>query len=222
MIVRSHAPIIVVGAGHVSAEDMGFIAALGHPVVAADGGALRCLEAGLMPEAVIGDLDSLASAAAVLPPDRLHRIAEQETTDLDKCLRSVEAPLVLVFGVTAPRLDHLLAVCTTLVQRAEVRAVVVGEVDLLFHAPPRLALDLASGSRLSLFPMAPLTGRSDGLRWPIDGLAFSPSGRIGTSNEVTGPVRLAFDAPGMIVITPREALEPVSAALAGSWPAPAG
>ena len=60
-----------------------------------------------------------------------------------------------------------------------------------------------------------MTGRSQGLRWPIDGLDFAPSGRIGTSNEVTGPVVLVFDGPGMLVITPREALEQVSAALAG-------
>jgi thiamine pyrophosphokinase len=207
--------MIVVGAGDVSAEDLALIRALGHPVVAADGGALRCLDAGIMPDAVIGDLDSIGEALAGIPRDRLHRVAEQETTDFDKCLRSIAAPLVLAFGVTGPRIDHTLAVCTTLVQRAEVRAVAVGEVDLIFHAPPRLALDLDAGSRLSLFPMAEVTGRSEGLRWPIDGLSFAPSGRIGTSNEVTGPVRLAFDGPGMIVITPRAALERVSAALGG-------
>jgi thiamine pyrophosphokinase len=215
MIVRSRNPIVVVGAGHVSAEDLALVRALGHPVVAADGGALACVAAGILPEAVIGDLDSLGELAAAIPVERLHRVAEQETTDFDKCLRSIAAPLVLAFGVTGPRLDHTLAVCTTLVQRAEVRAVVVGEADLLFHAPARVALDLPPGSRLSLFPMAEVTGRSEGLRWPIDGIGFAPAGRIGTSNEVTGPVRLAFDGPGMIVITPRAALERVSAALCG-------
>jgi thiamine pyrophosphokinase len=215
MIVRSHTPIVVIGAGHVSAEDLALVKALGHPVVAADGGALRCLEAGILPDAVIGDLDSLGAAVSGIPPGRLHRIDEQETTDFDKCLRSVEAPLVLALGVTGPRIDHTLAVCTTLVQRAEVRTIVVGEADLLFHAPSQLALDLPAGLRFSLFPMAPVTGRSRGLRWPIDGIVLSPSGRIGTSNIVTGPVRLEFDNPGMIVITPREVLEQVSAALAG-------
>ena len=91
----------------------------------------------------------------------------------------------------------------------------MGEADLLFHAPPRLALDLPQGGRLSLFPMATVTGQSEGLRWPIGGIVFSPAGRIGTSNEVTGPVQLAFDGPGMIVITPREALDRVSVALSG-------
>ena len=215
MIVRSETPIIVVGAGDVSAEDMAFLRAAGHPVVAADGGAIRCLDAGLLPDAVIGDLDSLGSAAALIPPGRLHRVAEQETTDFDKCLRHVAAPLVLAFGVAGPRLDHTLAVCTTLVAQAARRTIVVGAADLLFHAPPRLRLDLPRGLRLSLFPMAPVKGRSTGLRWPIDGLDFAPAGRIGTSNEVTGPVDLSFDGPGMLVITPREALAQVTAALSG-------
>ena len=207
--------MIIVGAGDVSAEDLAFLRDHGPPVVAADGGAAVCLRAGIVPDAVIGDLDSLGEIASAIPAGRLHRVAEQDSTDFDKCLRHVAAPLVFALGVTGPRLDHTLAVCTTLVQRAEVRAIVLGESDLLFHAPPRLALDLPLGSRLSLFPMAPVTGRSTGLRWPIDGIGFSPAGRIGTSNEVSGPVRLDFDGPGMIVITPREALEQVSAALRG-------
>jgi thiamine pyrophosphokinase len=215
MIVRSSSTIIVVGAGHVSAQDLAFLRSSGHPVVAADGGAIACLGAGIVPDAVIGDLDSLGDVAAQVPPTRLHRVTEQDTTDFDKCLRHVAAPLVLAFGVTGPRIDHLLAVCSTLVARADMRVVVLGEADLLFHAPPRLSLELPLGSRLSLFPMAPVTGRSSGLRWPIDGIGFAPAGRIGTSNEVTGPVLLDFDAPGMLVITPREALAQVSAALTG-------
>jgi thiamine pyrophosphokinase len=215
VIVQSSRPIIVVGAGDVSAEDLDYIVRSRHPVVAADGGARRCLDAGVLPEAVIGDLDSLADVAARIPAARIHRIDEQETTDFDKCLRSVAAPLVLAFGVAGPRLDHTLAVCTTLVHRADRRVIVVGAADLIFHAPPRLALDLPPGTRLSLFPMARVSGRSEGLRWPIAGLVFEPWGRIGTSNEVTGPVLIERDGPGLLVITPREVLAQVSRALSG-------
>ncbi len=61
--------------------------------------------------------------------------------------------------------------------------------------------------------MAPVTGQSEGLRWPIDGLAFAPNGRVGTSNAVTGPVALRFDGDGMLVILPRTALPQVIKAL---------
>jgi thiamine pyrophosphokinase len=62
--------------------------------------------------------------------------------------------------------------------------------------------------------MGPVTGRvGEGLRWPVEGLAMAPHGRIGTSNVATGPIRLAFDAPCMLVILPGDLLEPVAAAL---------
>lgn len=216
MIVHSHDPIVLVGAGDVSAGDVDLVRVYGSKVVAADGGAVHCLEAGITPDAVFGDLDSLPEAVRrALPTDRLHRIDEQETTDFDKCLRSIEAPLVLAVGFAAPRLDHTLAVFNALVRRADTPVIVVGAADLVFHAPPRLSLDLPEGSRLSLFPFAPVIGRSEGLLWPIESLAFSPAGLIGTSNVVNGPVHMQMDGPGMLVITPREALAPVMRALRG-------
>ena len=49
------------------------------------------------------------------------------------------------------------------------------------------------------------TGRSQGLRWPIDHIRFTPEGRIGTSNQATGPVQLSLEGP-MMVMLPRECL----------------
>jgi thiamine pyrophosphokinase len=147
--------------------------------------------------------------------ERLYRIAEQDSTDFDKCLRSIRAPLILGVGFTGARIDHELAACSALVAPGHPPCILIGPVDICFAAPPELSLDLAPGTRLSLFPLAVLRGRSTGLRWPIDAVPFAPSGPIGTSNEVTGPVRLAFDAPGMLVILPVAALAATMTALAG-------
>jgi thiamine pyrophosphokinase len=169
----------------------------------------------IVPDAVIGDLDSLdPDSLARLPADRLHRIAEQDSTDFDKALRHIDAPLVLAVGFTGARLDHELAVYNALVRLADRRAIVVGEHDICFHAPPALCLDLPLGTRVSLFPMASVTGRSTGLRWPIEGLRFAPDGRVGTSNIVSAaPVTLAMDAPGTLVILPRAMLRAAIRAL---------
>ncbi len=216
IIVRSDGPISMVGAGNVSADDLEIVAEYGTRVVAADGGARVLLAAGVLPDAVIGDLDSADSQVlAGISSDRIHRIDEQDSTDFDKCLRSVEAPLIVCVGFAGPRLDHTLAAFNALVRHDDRPAIVVGARDLVFHAPADLRLDLPAGMRLSLFPMGPVSGRSRGLRWPIDGIDFAPASRIGTSNEVTGPVRLSFDRPGMLVITPREALAAVARALIG-------
>lgn len=193
-----------------------------NAVVAADSGADVLHAAGVMPDAVIGDLDSVAAATlAALPEDIVHHIAEQDSTDFDKCLRNLETPLVIGLGFLGARVDHDLAALTVLARRAEQRCVLVGAEDLMLLCPPELALDLPAGCRVSLFPLGAVTGRSEGLRWPIDGLEFAPALRGGTSNEATGRVHLWMDAPRMLLILPRSAWGPVQAALAAqsaSWP----
>lgn len=187
-------------------------------LVAADGGATFAVSMGHIPEAVVGDMDSLPDeVAAAIPADRIHAIAEQDSTDFDKALRSISAPLVLGVGFLGGRVDHQLANLNVLVRRAETACILLGRRDVIFAAPRRLRLDLQGGSRVSLFPMSPVQGRSKGLQWPIDGLEMAPGARIGTSNRVceghSGPVDMKFDGPGMLVILPRAALRQAISAL---------
>lgn len=214
-IVETGEGVTVVGGGHVGARQLALALALAPVLVAADGGADRAVALGHLPVAVIGDLDSLgAKARAALPVSAIHRIAEQETTDFEKCLRHIAAPFVLGLGLAGPRLDHALAALNVLARHPDRRCLLVGARDIAFLAPPQLALRLPAGMRLSLFPLGPVEGESAGLVWPIAGIGFAADGRIGTSNRVAaGEVRLAFSAPRMAVILPAAALRPALAAL---------
>ncbi|WP_102110434.1 thiamine diphosphokinase [Oceaniglobus roseus] len=213
--VAAPGPILLVGGGAATPADLATVRDLATTVVAADGGADSALAAGLRPDWVIGDLDSISGAArAALPPERVIHDPDQETTDFEKCLARIEAPLVLALGFTGRRVDHELAAFNTLVREAPGRILLIGAEDICLHLPAALALDLAPGTRVSLFPFAPVTGRSEGLEWPIDGLTFAPGGRIGTSNRATGPVRLETAGPGLVLILPRDVLPSVLAALA--------
>ena len=176
----------------------------------------------MTPEAVIGDFDSLpAETRAALSPDTLHHIAEQDSTDFDKCLRNIEAPLILGLGFLGARVDHQLSVFNRLAARADRPCILIGREDVVFHAPPRLALDLAAGTRVSLFPLRPVTGQSTGLRWPIHGIDFTPGGRVGTSNEALATeVKLEMDGPGMLVILPRDCLDAAVRAVLAAGSAP--
>lgn len=214
--VQSSRGVTLVGSASPDTRDIALAMDRAPVLVAADGGANFCLREGIFPHAVIGDFDSLdPDARAALPDTRFLHVSEQDSTDFEKCLTRIEAPFVLATGFTADRLDHTLAVLSTLARQVGPPTVILGTHDIVFAAPTELALALTPGSRLSLFPMGPVAGRSTGLRWPIEGLSFAPAGLIGTSNEVTGPVRLSFDMPGCLVITPRDALDPVLEALLG-------
>lgn len=178
-------------------------------IVGADAGADRLLALGAEPQAVIGDFDSISESAKTRLTGRLFPIDEQITTDFDKALRSIRAPFVLAIGFAGARLDHGLAVLNALVRQPDQRCLVLSPQDVIFLAPLDLRLDLPLGSRLSLFPMGAVTGASEGLRWPLQGLDFAPDGMIGTSNEVSGAVRLQFSAQKMLVILPLKSLSAV-------------
>lgn len=217
-VLRTTRAVTLIGGGAVAAEDAAQALARAPVVMAADGGAATALALGLMPEAVVGDMDSLPDAArAAIAPDRLHRIAEQLTTDFEKCLTRVAAPFVIGIGFAGDRSDHLLAALNVLVRVRVPPCLLLAGGDVIFAAPDRLALDLPPGTRLSLFPMGRVTGASRGLRWPLDGLALDPAGQVGTSNEATGPVALELTGP-CLVILPRAHLDAALAGLALSAP----
>ena len=224
LIVRVLETVTLVGAGSATNAEIDRCMNMSRHLVAADGGAFHCLSAGHMPDAVIGDMDSLSALDREgVPMDRVHEISEQDSTDFDKCLRNIGAPLVLGVGFTGARMDHQLACYNVLARRPDRRCILLSDTDIAFLAPPRLQLDLAEGTRVSLFPFGLVEGASDGLKWPIGGLTFTPDGRIGTSNEALGPIDLTLTGPKMLVILPKSELELTTEALlatAATWPAP--
>lgn len=223
VIVQAPGPVTLLGGAALSGDDLTIALTLAPHLVAADGGADLALAQGITPLAVIGDMDSLSPEAARAFADRLHRVEEQESTDFDKALTRIDAPVVLALGFAGGRLDHELAALHSLVLRADRPCILLGPSTLAFHAPPRLAMPLAPGTLVSLFPFAPVRVRSTGLRWPTDHLLFAPDRRIGTSNEAAGDVTLTPSAPGLLVILPRSCLAPATRALAHAprWPSPA-
>ncbi|MCC5970776.1 MAG: thiamine diphosphokinase [Pararhodobacter sp.] len=218
----SQTGITLLGGGEMVPERLAQALALAPALVAVDSGADQALALGLMPELVIGDLDSISpEGRAAIAPDRLWQVPEQDDTDFDKALARVRAPVMLALGFTGARLDHTLAAMSTLVRNRHARVVIDAGVDLCFLAPPRLQLSLPPGSRLSLFPMAPVRCESAGLVWPTAGLAFDPVGMIGTSNIVAeGPVMLKPTEPAILVLVPAVSLEAVLDGLtqAPVWP----
>ncbi len=221
-IVDSPTGVTILGAGDVDPAVLKLALQHAPLLVAADGGAARALDFGYEPEAVIGDIDSLDSGTSSrLPPGKVHRISEQETTDFDKCIRSVAAPFLLAVGFTGARLDHELAAFWTLAAHSSRKCVLIGPEDVAFIAPERMAIDLLPGTRVSFFAMGDVVGEAEGLRWPIAGLDFRPgSGRLGVSNEATGPVTLRFTAEKMLTFLPLAALGPLIAALRPGSAAP--
>ena len=225
-LLETGLPLTVIGGGDIDSDALQCALSLAPICVAADGGADTALSANVELAAVIGDMDSISEAArAQIPHNRQHLIAEQDSTDFDKVLRSVAAPLVVAVGFTGGRIDHELSALHTLVAKADRLVVLLAREDIIFLCPSVLSLPLPEGTRVSLFPMRAARGRSRGLHWPIDGIEFAAGLRSGTSNRATGHLHLEFDEPGMLCILPKRFIRPVVSALLdlpthARWPAP--
>lgn len=212
-------PVTLVGGGVARSDMLARALALAPHLVAADGGANGLHALGLVPRAIIGDMDSLADRGAWGPCTQVLHLPEQETTDFEKCLYATEAPFYIGVGFTGGRIDHLLAVFSALLRRPEKTVVLLGEVEAMVLAPPgrRLEFAVTPGSVVSVYPLLPVRASfSQGLDWPIDGFDLAPSGRISTSNaSAGGAVGLEFDGPGALVLAPAAALGALVAALVG-------
>ena len=222
-IVSEIEPITIVGGANFSQELLLESLKRAPVVYAADGGANLCMQYGCQPKQVIGDLDSLSpSLRSELNPSRVIHVAEQDTTDFEKLLIRVDAPFMLAIGFMGGRIDHQMAVQTVLTAYAHRKIICVGDEDVMFVSPPEIDLPLDAGTRISLYPMAPVQARSTGLYWPTDGLSFAPDGQIGTSNKATRPVTLLPSAPCMLVVLSKTCLDIAIDAMQAApyWDAP--
>ncbi len=201
-IVHALTPITLLGGADLDANELNICLSHAPSIVAADGGANHALRAGLRPLAVIGDMDSLTSAARTAFADILHPVAEQDSTDFDKCLMRVKAPLIMAAGFLGGRLDHTFSVLGVLARRSACHVVLVSRDDVCVLLPQGSSQwHLTPGDRAALLPLGAARVSSRGLRWDLDAQRMSPDGLVSSSNavaqalvtvEVTGPVLLTL------------------------------
>lgn len=178
-------------------------------VIAADAGAAACLRAGVRPDVVVGDMDSLAPedqeriAAQGVEVRRYPRHKDWTDTSLALDMALAENPdEVVLLGATGGRFDHTLANVHLLVKalHAGVRARVVDDEQEIFVLEGEYALRGRAGCTVSLLP---LTARVDGVclrgfRWPLDDAVMDMGDPYGVSNVVENDEALIVCGRGML------------------------
>ncbi len=196
-------PVTLVGGGDLRRETLSRALEVAPSLVAADGGANQLRAWGLAATAVVGDMDSIAepgfwrrSGATFLCEE------EQNSTDLEKCLRLVQAPMYLAVGFLGGRLDHAQAAMGITSSRVTCPVILVGDEDVLFPAPLAWETLLPDGARLSILATRRVrVVESTGLFWTPDDLVFDLGSTRGVSNFVeNGKVQIVFDRPGALLV----------------------
>ena len=177
----------VLPAAHILAE----LRARSQLIICADGGANRAREAGLTPDYIVGDLDSISaeSHAAFASAQIVHR-PSQDATDLEKSLQfAVELGVerALLVGVSGLRFDHQL-VNLNIAEKFCDRLLIETHDDYgagWFVRETSLTFDAELGQQISLVAFRRAEGiRTSGLKYPLSDEALEWAVRDGLSNEV--------------------------------------
>ena len=191
---RPRTVLVVTGADPLDAEVIvGFTNA--SAIIAADSGTDVALAAGIEPDIVIGDLDSISAAG--LRWARAHaRVeehpADKDSTDTQLALRAaadLNPDRLIVLSGGGDRLDHVMAVLGALASSEltsipVIDAVIAGHQIRILHGPGRTTVAVAPGSGVSVMSLAGIaTGvHLSGTRWELAGIDLEPLSGLGVSN----------------------------------------
>ncbi len=208
--VEFDTPVLLIGGGFWDSEGAQPKVDSFPTIICADSGGAAAINAGITPDIIIGDMDSFTGAY----DGKVIHLPEQDTTDFEKCLYTVIAPLYVGCGFLGGRLDHELAALSVLCRYPEKTVILVGEKDVCFLCPKEITIDIEQGARFSVFPMTDVCMRSAGLEWSLDGLDMSPTTQIATSNRTSDDqVTLYVDKGDAIVMVPLAYMDAVISAL---------
>ncbi|MGI9436064.1 MAG: thiamine diphosphokinase [Geminicoccaceae bacterium] len=209
-LFRAANPVLLIGGAPVDMDLLKRLA-VDRALIAADSGADAAFAAGLVPDLVLGDLDSISDAEQARQRTRVIQIPDQNTTDLQKALAYIEAPMIVGLGFLGARFDHSLAAVHALSACTKPQEILLADThDVVLRVRGDFAGNLAPGLRFSIWPLGIQTfRRSTGLRYPLDGLTLQSGKMVGTSNEVTAPEVFieAGVGQGYLVITPIETID---------------
>jgi thiamine pyrophosphokinase len=163
-------------------------------IVAADGGANLARAAGIRPDLIIGDLDSVTSATRRhFASCRILRVERQDNTDLEKALDVLSAEgfgEVTIAGATGRRLDFSLAnfsIAWLYMPRLRIRF--AGDGWQAVPLTGRIDLRAPRGTIVSLIPFSACSGITlRGLAYPLTNAGLR-GGAVAVSNVV---VRSSF------------------------------
>ena len=165
-----------------------------------------------MPEAVVGDMDTLSGKWQ----KRLERLivheSEQDDNDLTKAMRYVlskhpEVSEIHILGATGRREDHtignlgLLMEYTRLFDLDGIRVDIISDYSTAFAVTDSCELHVGEGRRVSLFsPDNTLTIKSKGLQWPTDAVVFDAWWPATLNRAVDDVIKLTFSHPSRALI----------------------
>ncbi|MEC8877580.1 MAG: thiamine diphosphokinase [Candidatus Thermoplasmatota archaeon] len=160
-------------------------------VIGADGGGERLLAAGIEPDVVVGDLDSLSAVAQKQFSDRLVRDSAPDSSDLEKAVawaRTEGANDIVVIGWSGGRLDHTLAALALAFEGVQLH----DDRFLVTAVAGSAEITAQPGTLFSLMALPEAVVSVGGARWNLEQEPLTMGAR-GLHNEVAAGGRVQVE-----------------------------
>ncbi len=185
-------------------------------IICADGGAKHLIRMGIMPDLVIGDLDSIQERDRAFFLGRGVEFrkfpARKDETDTELAVETAiaEGPdEIVLLGTSGTRLDHTLASAFLLkkILDAGIEGRMVDEHNTLHLIDRRIDLSGKIGDNLSIIPLS-LTAEGiclHGVEYPLDKAVIALGSSLGISNRFSQEkVSITMDNGLLMVIRSRD------------------
>ena len=177
-------------------------------IICADGGANSALKMGLIPDAIIGDLDSISSEAIneFKSVSKIIRIRRQNDTDVEKCLKYAirkKYDKALLLGATGNRLDHTFCnIGIVLKFFPKIKISLIAEDSFLKAYTGNVELKTFPGETISLYGISTRTRiTSNGLKYELRNIGLPFGVRESTSNiAIKNFVKLSINGGEIFII----------------------
>ncbi len=141
-------------------------------IVCCDGAANDFISRGYVPDAIVGDCDSISEENKIRFADILHVISEQDTNDLTKsvkfCVDNKKTDITIV-AATGKREDHSIGNISLLVDYMDIaRVKMITDYGIFTPLNSKTEFQSFQGEKVSLFCMEQKPVSVSGLEFPID------------------------------------------------------
>jgi thiamine pyrophosphokinase len=162
-------------------------------LICADGGANTAYKYNLVPDAIIGDFDSILPKVFKHYSHRsfIKKVTRQNDTDVEKCLKyAIQKKYneAVLLGATGDRLDHLYCNLGILLKYfSRIKVTLIHDKSLMRVYEGKVTLTTVTGETISIYGFDSKTKfASSGLQYPLKKFSLPFGVRESTSNVATG------------------------------------
>ena len=195
--------VVADGSFPVHKVPLGFLAEA-DIIVCCDGSAGKVVGAGFIPNAIVGDMDSLTYELKERFSDRIYEEKEQETNDLTKAVRWCRTAgynEIIIIGATGMREDHTIGNISLLAEyMGEIKVKMVTDYGIFIPINDSCIVDCVAGQQVSIFSMGEDTViSSDGLKYPLKERVLKNWWEATLNEAVADSFRITFSGGPVII-----------------------